>query len=107
MRSRIWGDRPSRGANQWKSLGIFIQISLTPSQVVTDVCQALEYSTWKAHVHINQRNFEHSGHSGHFYTLDTLDTLDKADKEYTLDKVDYLDKADKEYTFIPFKKKLR
>ena len=34
---------------------INIQISLTPGQVVTDVCQALEYSTWKAHVHINQR----------------------------------------------------
>ena len=32
-----------------------IQISLTPGQVATDVCQALEYSTWKAHVHINQR----------------------------------------------------
>ena len=34
---------------------IFIQISRTPGQVATDVCQALEYSTWKAHVHINQR----------------------------------------------------
>ena len=34
---------------------INIQISLTPGQVATDVCQALEYSTWKAHVHINQR----------------------------------------------------
>ena len=33
----------------------FIQISLTPCQVATDVCQALEYSTWKAHVHTNQR----------------------------------------------------
>ena len=32
-----------------------IRISLTPGQVATDVCQALEYSTWKAHVHINQR----------------------------------------------------
>ena len=82
MRSGIWGDRSSIGADQckyliifiqiWdrgfegtdqafggtdhcKSLIIFIQISLTPGQVATDVCQALEYSTWKAHVHINQR----------------------------------------------------
>ena len=81
-RSSIWGDRSSIGADQckyliifiqiWdrgfggtdqafggtdhcKSLIIFIQISLTPGQVATDVCQALEYSTWKAHVHINQR----------------------------------------------------
>ena len=55
MRSGIWGDRSSIGADQCKSLVIFIQISLTPGQVATDVCQALEYSTWKAHVHINQR----------------------------------------------------
>ena len=37
------------------STPINIQISLTPGQVAADVCQALEYSTWKAHVHINQR----------------------------------------------------
>ena len=55
MRSGIWGDRSSIGADQCKSFVIFIQISLTPGQVATDVCQALEYSTWKAHVHINQR----------------------------------------------------
>ena len=55
MRSGIWGDRSCIGADQCKSLVIFIQISLTPGQVATDVCQALEYSTWKAHVHINQR----------------------------------------------------
>ena len=54
-RSSIWGDRSSIGADQCKSFVIFIQISLTPGQVATDVCQALEYSTWKAHVHINQR----------------------------------------------------
>ena len=55
MRLGIWGDRSSIRADQCKSLVIFIQISLTPGQVATDVCQALEYSTWKAHVHINQR----------------------------------------------------
>ena len=55
MRLGIWGDRSSIGADQCKSFVIFIQISLTPGQVATDVCQALEYSTWKAHVHINQR----------------------------------------------------
>ena len=32
-----------------------IQISLTSVQVATDVWQAREYSTWKAHVHTNQR----------------------------------------------------
>ena len=32
-----------------------VQISLTPVQVATDVWQAREYSTWKAHVHTNQR----------------------------------------------------
>ena len=51
----LGGDRSSIGADQCKSFVIFIQISLTPGQVATDVCQALEYSTWKAHVHINQR----------------------------------------------------
>ena len=45
MRLGIWGDRSSIGADQCKSLVIFIQISLTPGQVATDVCQALEYST--------------------------------------------------------------
>ena len=55
MRLGIRGDRSSIRADQCKSLVIFIQISLTPGQVATDVCQALEYSTWKAHVHINQR----------------------------------------------------
>ena len=55
MRSGILGDRSNVGADQCKSFVIFTQISLTPGQVATDVCQALEYSTWKAHVHINQR----------------------------------------------------
>ena len=38
------GDRSNIGADQCKSFVIFTQISLTPGQVATVVCQALEYS---------------------------------------------------------------
>ena len=44
MRLGILGDRSSIRADQCQSLVIFIQISLTPGQVATDVNQALEYS---------------------------------------------------------------